>query len=69
MAIETSTELLTVQEIARELGLKDRCVLVHIHGGRIKIAQRVGKSILVTRDDVEKFKSNRRSPGRPPTQK
>lgn len=56
-------ELLTVADVARELGITQVTVRRYCLEGRL--GRKVGRQWLVTRQQLDAFKAQRRPPGRP----
>ncbi len=55
----------TVPEAAALLGLSIAMVRRHCQSGALE-ARKVGRDWLIETDAIEKFKADKRSPGRPP---
>lgn len=56
-------DVLTTAEAAKELGISPYTVRIYCLQGRL--GQKFGPVWLITRDELEEFKANRRPPGRP----
>lgn len=56
--------ILTVSEVAEELGITEVTVRRYCQQGRL--GEKIGRQWLITRSELDEFKKNRRGPGRPP---
>ena len=56
--------LLTADEVAELIGVKVDAIRKHCHRKTIKTVK-IGNSVLIPRDEMERFKSERRGRGRP----
>jgi excisionase family DNA binding protein len=57
-------DILTVPQVAKELGITENTVRQYCQAGRL--GQKIGRQWLITRHELETFKEQRRPPGRPP---
>lgn len=57
-------EFLTTKEAAEELGIAETTARLYCQEGRF--GQKIGRQWLITRQEIEEFKQQRRPPGRPP---
>ena len=65
---EPDRDLMSVAEAATELGVTRARVNQLIDSGAI-IAQKIGRSYVIRRDELEKARQRNQSPGRPPANK
>lgn len=56
--------MLTTIEVAEQLGVTPRTIQRHIKAEHLK-AKRYGRDFLITQEDVDRFKRERRTVGRP----
>ena len=59
------SDLLTVTQAANYLGLGRQAIWMAIQRGRIK-ARTIGNVLIVSRKALDRYKSSRKSTGRPP---
>lgn len=55
----------STREAAKYLGISFNTMKYHIHYGKNIEGQKVGSSLLFTREQLDKFKTRQRPPGRP----
>lgn len=65
---EANLDLMSVAEAATELGVTRARVNQLIDSGAI-IAQKIGRSYVIRRDELEKARQRNQNPGRPPANK
>jgi hypothetical protein len=53
------------QEAAKYLGISVNNLKYHVHSGKNINAQLIGNSLVFTQDELDRFLSERRKPGRP----
>lgn len=57
---------MTPDDVAKELDITPQMVRRHCNEG--KLGQKIGRSWIITRDEFEQFKKNRKGQGRPKKQ-
>lgn len=67
MAIVEMNELLSTSQAAKILGVTQRLVGRYCKEGRL--GKRVAERYLITRKELEKFRKQKRGPGRPSSRK
>ena len=56
-------EILTVAQVAKELDITGNTVRQYCQAGRL--GRKIGRQWLITREELDTFKEQRRPPGRP----
>lgn len=59
-------ELMTTQEVARELGVSDSHVRSMVRTGKAQPVRQVGGTWMFTREEVERLRERKRRPGPDP---
>lgn len=58
-------QIFSTRDAAQYLGITFNTMKYHIHYAKTIKGERMGNSLIFTREQLDKFKANKRSPGRP----